>query len=893
MGQISPILENILSIIPAAILVFVLAVYLMGIYWREDTKRKLKQYLKNIRSHDISIQKYNGLLGKFNEFEDKPPFSTQFDSILRKLAELHGNRDREMKLYSRLRGETDQHSKKGLKNRLLGPWYWLETHRKLNTLQHLDSVVTTNVDEVGIDVHQLMHIQNEISRQITEVWQENQELEHNIQILIRRGVRADLIAPYKHVHQRLHGQFKSIPATLLTPAQHPATNSDTLKHIADAYMILEESRPALEGPLVNSRVWLEQTELLPQAIQQVQGKTTELEDWVRKVPDNIDTTSFQSVLQEARLAAEHGIEFSRHIDPFQLESILEALTRQYEQLNHEVSVIKTAEQVLADYQHLRKSLNQAWHSIETLLPQLTENPVLPIVLNETSEELEFMRASIHRLLRMNQPHPIQKYQEEIPLLQEKIEKAKALINDLTTMQATQVDLMALVKRLQYPKVKGWLEKTEAARNRLKDYAVGNYSQLPNWQALDLDVELQKIQSLSQNDLPTFQQPIREDQLLGKWQTAQNLDKLVNLIQDGLNNQLQQRKALIKNEQAIQEAHENIVAQLNSIADAHFSRDKNRRIQSFFRRLDQFKENLLNRKQGTLSEKGKQLETLRTEICAQLDEWLVESQEQLKEQHDTLSALLQELNKTMNLRDEWVADLREYLAQDVFFQQPQQQELSDIIECYLLNEEHQEQSQDFLEKLQPMHAELMQHFNAFQQIQKTFHDGFASAAEFVDFSSSWNQNVLSLERFLKQAKELDQEMEHFLSQEHHSQNMIRKLTQYTNRYEEYVERMTELLAKVQQEKAQQREAENALQAAMDQWRQVARTWQEDRIVAENVENLLERYQTRFEDAKMNFERGRIRFTSFIATINSLRKHLLFEAITNENDKSVEISGKEYI
>ena len=221
MGQMSPFFEVLLSAVPVAILVILFGVYLTGLYLREDTKRKLTAYLKNIRSHDIAIQKYNGLLGKFNEFENKPPFSNQFDKILRKLAELHGNRDREMKLYSLLRGETDQHSKRNFKNWLLAPWYWLETHQKLNSLDHLDTIVSINVDDVGIDVHQLMHIQNEIVRQITTAWQEIQELEHNIQTLIQRGVRADLISAYMHTFTRLRQRFTSIPASLLTPTKYP------------------------------------------------------------------------------------------------------------------------------------------------------------------------------------------------------------------------------------------------------------------------------------------------------------------------------------------------------------------------------------------------------------------------------------------------------------------------------------------------------------------------------------------------------------------------------------------------------------------------------------------------------------------------------------------------
>ena len=93
----------------------------------------------------------------------------------------------------------------------------METHQKINTLNHIDSVVSSNVEAVELDVHQLMHIQNEISRQITITWQEIQELEHNIQVLMRRGVRADAVSPYKHTYQHLQQQFNTMPAQLLKP----------------------------------------------------------------------------------------------------------------------------------------------------------------------------------------------------------------------------------------------------------------------------------------------------------------------------------------------------------------------------------------------------------------------------------------------------------------------------------------------------------------------------------------------------------------------------------------------------------------------------------------------------------------------------------------------------
>ena len=649
----------------------------------------------------------------------------------------------------------------------------------------------------------------------------------------------------------------------------------------------------MQEPLVNTRLWLDQTDLLPDAIHQAAIKIVELHDQISDIPEAIEIAAFQDVIHEAHLAVEHAERFSKQIDPFQLGSILEALVQQYEKLEKNLAEIKTAEAVLNEYHDLRDKLANQWRTIEALIPQLTDNPVLPILLTDTNEELEFLRASFVRLLAMQEKHTIQQLKEETPVLQEKIEKTQSLQADLLTMQATQAELMVLVNRLQYPKVQGWVQKTEIARKRLADFATDNYFQPPTWQGLNLDEEIQNITSLSHNFLPGLNQPVREENLLEKWQNAQDLDKKVTIIQDGLNNQLQQRKDLAEQEKKNLFVLDQNVESLNRFKDIRLDRDQIRQVKQFFRALENVKESLANRTMGKVEDKTKQLDELKTEINTQVDEWLMNGQNKLRAQNESLTALVGEITRYMNLNDEVFTEIQAYFDEDVFGEQPDPNDLEALMDALYETNVYQETVQQYLQLIQPMHAELMQHYNAYQQIQGTFNAAMASAGELVDFSNSWDQNVINIERVQTQGRELDNEMNHFMEEQHHSQNLIRKLKQYTSRYEEQLSKLTELLAQIQKEKIQQKEAEDALQAVMRQWEQVAQTWHEDRIVAENVENLLERYQNRYEEAKTNYQRGRIRFSSFIATINSQKKHLLFEAITNENDRSIEISGKEYI
>ncbi|MEE4194171.1 MAG: hypothetical protein V2J07_03130 [Anaerolineae bacterium] len=893
MDQLSPILETLLSALPVAIMVIIFGFYMAGLYWREDTKRKLNEYLKNIREHDIAIRKYSGLMGKFNEFEDKPPFSNQFDTILKKLAELHSNRDREMKLYSHLRGEMDDHNKRSLKNRFLAPWHWLQTHQKLNSLDHLDMIVTTNVDAVSIDVHQLMHIQNEIARKIAVGWQEIQELEHNIQNLIQHGVRGDAVTPYKHIHTRLRQRFSNIPAYLLTPSQSPLASDDTLKHIAAAYTILEESRPVLEEPLIKTRLWLEQTELLPQAIDQVENNISALKDKVLMTSESIDLTAFYEEIKEAHLAVDYAQGFSQHIEPSQLEAQLESLTHQYEKLNQSIEEINTADAVLQTYLGYRESLANQWYAIETIVPQLRENPILPIIFSSTNEELEFHSASLRRLLDLREPHTINQFRQETPLLQEKIGKIQALQTDLQTMQTTQAELMALIRRLQWPKLSVWVQKTRDARSRLTDFAIENYQLPPNWQQLDLDTEIDDIAKQARENLPALNQPVHEENLLEMWQTAQNIDKMVMIIQDGLNNQLQQRKALIEQEKSAIEHHTLILNQVNLLKDIQLEREQLQKIRFFFRQLEDLKQSLMNRNESSMAEKVTRLNELETDIRANLDEWLQNTRESVSTLSQKLENLIEELTAYAELSDEIFTEIRAFLDDKQPDPQTGEHELATAMEQYIITKDREEQANLFLNQMQPLHAEIMQAVSAYQQLLNTFKDGLTAAGEFVDFSNSWNQNVLNLDMVQKQGQQLEQDMHNFLKSSHHSQNLIRKMKQYAARFEEQFEKLNGLVNQIQQEQAEQQEAENGLQAVMYQWKQVAQQWQEDKIVAENVDNLLKRYHNRARDAQTSYERGRIRFSSFISTLNSLKKHLSFEVITNEENRSIEISGKEYI
>ncbi len=893
MDQLSPILETLLSALPVAIMVIIFGFYMAGLYWREDTKRKLNEYLKNIREHDIAIRKYSGLMGKFNEFEDKPPFSNQFDTILKKLAELHSNRDREMKLYTHLRGEMDDHNKHSLKNRFLAPWHWLQTHQKLNSLDHLDMIVTTNVDAVSIDVHQLMHIQNEIARKIAVGWQEIQELEHNIQMLIQHGVRGDAVTPYKHIHTRLRQRFSSIPAYLLTPSQSPPANDDTLKHIAAAYTILEESRPILEEPLINTRLWLEQTELLPQAIEQVEKCISALKDKVLMTPESIDLTAFYEEMKEAHLGVEYAQDFSQHIEPSQLEALLESLTHQYEKLTRSIEEINSAESVLQTYLGYRESLANQWYAIETIVPQLRENPILPITFSSTNEELEFLSGSLRRFLDLREPHTISEFRQETPLLQEKIGKIHALQTDLQTMQTTQAELMALIRRLQWPKLSVWLQKTQDARSRLTDFAIDNYHLPPNWQQMDLDIEIDDIARQTRENLPALNQPVHEKNLLEMWQIAQNIDKMVMIIQDGLNNQLQQRKALIEQEKSAMEHHAFIFSQVNLLRDIQLEREQLKTVRLFFRQLEDLKQAFANRKESTVAEKVTRLDALDTDIRANLDEWLQNTQKAVFTVCQKMESLVQELSANADFRDEILMEIRTFLADNQPDENTGEQELATIMEQFLISKDQEEQANQFLNELTHLHAEIMQAVSAYQQILTTFKDALTAAGEFVDFSNSWNQNVLNLDMVQKQGQQLEQDMHSFLKNSHHSQSLIRKMKQYAGRFEEQSEKLNSLVNQIQQEQAEQQEAENGLQVVMEQWKQVAQQWHEDKIVAENVDNLLKRYQNRARDAQTNYERGRIRFSSFISTLSSLKKHLSFEVITNEDNRSIEISGKEYL
>jgi hypothetical protein len=378
-----------------------------------------------------------------------------------------------------------------------------------------------------------------------------------------------------------------------------------------------------------------------------------------------------------------------------------------------------------------------------------------------------------------------------------------------------------------------------------------------------------------------------------WTAAHDIDRMVSIIQEGLNNQLQQRKTLLEREETILQNLTAAQENLKQLSEVKLDRSQSQTIGKYQRQFAELEEWLLNRKEGKLTNKENQLDVAKTEISAQLDEWLTEDRENLRTLNDNLNFLVAELSKKVLLADEVLQAIQDYFAEEEFDHQPEAQELAPILAHFIALRTQQLQTEEFLQTVKPIHAEVMQAMDDYQQIQQSFNNAMKEAGDFIDFSSSWNQKVVSLERVHQQARQLEQEMNTFLQNEHHSQSLVRKFKQYTSRYEELFERLTSLVSEIEEEQKQQNEAEEALQKVMRQWESVIQVWSQDSIVEENVENLLKRYQSRYRDAKTSYERGKIRFSSFIANINNLKKHLSFEVVTNENNRSIEISGKEYV
>ena len=892
MDTSSPILEVLISALPVLILVVLLGFYMAGLYWREDTRRKMKEYLKHIRSHDIALQRFNALLAKFSEIENTPPFNIQFRSISQKLNELNDNRNREMRNYTHLRAEMDEHNKKGIIKRLSAPYHWMQTHQKLHTLEHIDVVVTENVIELDRDVHQLSQIQNGIARQVANTWQEIQELEQNVQLLLQRGISADHISAYKHIHHKLRQKFTSIPADLLTSKTQHSTNDDLLKHIVDAHAILEETKPALEKPLADTRLWMEQVQLLPQAIEQVSSAAITTKTAIHALPRAIDPSPFYETLKEAQLAVEYAQQFSQQIDPHHLEAILEELARQYETLQTCGKEIKSAEHVLEEYQQHRERLADQWQAVEGLFSQLTESPILPLQFTATAEEVQNFRNNLTGFADLRNAYTVSHFEEELPLLKEHINSVDELHKDLLTMQTAQAELMTLMNRLQQSKLTAWIQKTHAALQQLEEFSAENYLQPPNWQEKDVKEEIQEIERKFES-LPELSQAISEENLLQHWKTAQEVDKLIAALQDGINNQLQQRKALIELEEKLSEEYTAFIEMLEQLNGAQLAQPEVRQIRRYRRQLDSFKQELAKRTEGTLAAKEEQFISIQTEMNKLVDEWLKEVQETLQTDTEELIELENKLTEKVSLNDPLLESIRTFLAEEDMEQSDEEETGETPIQQFLYIKEMQQTTGEFLNELKPLHADVMQKMDAFQETQNAFNTTIHNAEEIMDFTSSWDQNVINLERIQKQGQQLEQEMGNFQHTEHHPQNLIRKLDQYIRRYQDLHQRLTSLVSKVMEEQTQQEQAENEFQRTVQQWEQVTRIWGNDRTVDENVESLVSRYQKRFREIQQNFERGRIRFSSYIDNLNTLKKHLSNEVITNQDNRNIEISGREYI
>jgi chromosome segregation ATPase len=884
--------ESPLTIVFFIVLLLVFVIYITARYWRANAKAKMADILKALRTHDIDLNRYQQHVAVFQEIEEKSPFEQQYQSIQKQLTQLNDNRQKEMARYLRLREEIDQFSVPGLKNRVLGPYYWFEILRKVNQLEQLSVTIDHQLALLGDQIQSLVRIRDRVTADVHTAWEQLEELHEVTQALIDHQLPGEEVGKLKRTHQAVHQRLTEIPAHLLALHQPRTMDIETLRDVTATYKILEETRPVLTKSLTESNHWLEQAQLLHAAIQQLTGSIKQAEDRLKRLPSNLDPADFLYEMQDARMTLNRAYQVSNQLEPNQLEKTLEATVAAYEKMKAIPDRCEAATAALNQYQQLRESVEGDWQQLNNTTDQLVNNPLLPLSFTTTDQILSSISDTRDSLAQLEGKHAPSRYSEELAIMQDLSADMAKLQQELTTLQHAQAELTILIRRLKTEQLTAWIDETKQQATALTKFAPENYDRPPDWQDMNLMTAIENIQQTAKEKLPDLDQTISEDDVLPLLTAAQEIEKVRDMIASGMQNQMDQLAGLEKQQEQIAQKAQQIHEEMQNLTALPADKQVKRQYKAMLHTSEDIMQKMESPHLHMIKDESARLTSLENKAKISIMQQIAAARKDKQALGSEVGNLVEELQTIAQLNDPILDEAREAIAENTDTSDFETADLPEQAAMYEQSVEANNLLQQYLNEIETMHHNVTKAHREYQQAQQQCDSVLEKMTNNID-TTSWDQNALNVERVSKESRLLDQSMVDFCNQPHQSQHLVTKLQQYTKRYQALNEKLADLTDAIHQDQQKIDQMENALRQTLEMWKRVAMDVANDFIASREIQSLLQDYNSRFARERRAYSNGESSLDAYLRILKQLDSDLNNETASTQNQRSLDINGQEII
>ncbi|MCD4753009.1 MAG: hypothetical protein K8R40_08060 [Anaerolineaceae bacterium] len=891
--------EFFLSAFLIAFVLSIVLIYIIGIYWRKDAKALVNTASYRLRKQQRDIQNGECKLSKFEQSKTLMPYAAHYDLAKQNWIDAKSQLEKNHHQYAELRTLFQKQLKKTPRIMLFSPYYWFETRRSFLRFTHDAEKTSLLINEMVQNIEELSFCETAIITEAQKIWAEFtnlSELLHFLTLQIHGPKFNELLEHFEEIRKELI----TIPPNFFeVQPENDGENQIDQRQVAAVYQLIQKQRNSVQALIFTSETWEIQINLIEQALLKLQEKHKQLAQKMVHLSTGVNSPQLLETLNECKSQIHTLRERSRRFESGDMRYFLREsrqIDRILDSLDQETENTLMAFNL---YVETKKTLTFSLQKLKKLAYQLHNSPFLPIAFDDSKNIMNAIGREYQSLIGSAEKSTIEILETDIKAMGTLLEECETHLPILQVLQDAHAELILLLRRLVSKDMDTWLLNMHAILKEIKNYPPQNYHLLPVAKDMDISSALNEVKQTALDKLPEMTETIREDQVFPTLAEAKKIEELRSLINDALRSQQDQYQKLSELEKTSREKLVQIKAShehLNSILLGNHSLEQN--IGRFIRAAGKNREILENQlnqiSHGTIEEESKAIDNLYQHQLKELSNWIVQNQQNSKDELETLQEIFKQIKSLANITDPAIND-----AKDFIHQKSAILESDDNIEGVdlLALTDRFEDSNHIRQEINDHHQLLEKTLNqartttqSFDAKQYNCEKKMREAESYVN-PDGWNQRKLNFDRVCKEFDTLEKSKNRFYQDPNSLRRFIVLTDQMGMRFSSIESKFDLIIEEAIGENQLIEEAESAFEITMTLWTKLSDQHQMDRIARSNLQSMMQKYHQKFNNQRNRFDRGNLKAKEFMLLIKQLDRELNNETIEISSGKFIDINNYE--
>jgi predicted nucleic acid-binding Zn-ribbon protein len=831
--KMDPLLQSLLIflfLLPVVVLTIALVLYLLVLYWERKTTKDLntaRSKQRHLHSRMLSIRDN---MGNYSP-DDPEPFGSMAADIIKRLSEVDDSLRLLYDRYLHLKETSRELHWRDPRSILNMPFTWFTIQKGATTLLSDQQSVEERLSEIGILLNKLESQGLDVAQLTRQIYEEDQSA---LKVLTRLKSAEIQDPKLDSTYQTARDWENKLAAQV--PVYFMSVDEATIKEKADkttiskVYRIIDEARPEINTIVKDAHDWERQYEALEKALVTLTDSYRSLNAKVSELESletyPIDWDQTRSKLSKWRQQIEV-------IGTIKKRRTLENLTRELEEANH-------LDPQLQDHLEHCRRLETKRKEIENLL---------------TNPDIQQGEEWLRRIQKFT--GDVKKYDPEN---WSRSEGAGRLEEDLHALVERQERLQ--IKHAQTP-----LQESEV------DFLLEDLRQLESLHKA-LRPRVASIQ-IRYKDIQESERNAKD--LIGRSRSL--LNQSAALI--GSNNYLSGFAA--SEVEQMQEDLEELADALEQ-PGAGTVEKKAQRANALFRKIEQASNRWLEKLEDGLDIKKKVLaEKLDlVSVIAPLDEPAMAEAERL---------LARDPQPASGKKSSLLTGLpfSEKISSEVKRRQREQLSLADAVAELKHKNDEWQKSISVTRAVEDIERPLLERYHAAELHAEETREKLQLAMNVISEDRAWPPTTMRLNTEVRQYEELEKRWENLKLEPCRAIQLISKISDLSEAYQELTNRINQILEKAQDEQRKALDYERRLGESMRMWQYQMQSYANNIAARDEIQNLLADAEAEAEEIRQKYLRGSIPFIHVLQSFRLLCQKVEGAQIPLEGDQMIDING----